>query len=51
MGVHFVNAALVGDGEIDVNHPEALIYESKNGTLTLLRTLKQRLCSSTKAKI
>ena len=36
MGVHFVNAALVGDGEIDVNHPEALIYESKNGTLTLL---------------
>ena len=27
MGVHFVNLALVGDGELDVNHPEALIYE------------------------
>jgi hypothetical protein len=27
MGIHYVNGALVGDGEIDVNHPEALIYE------------------------
>jgi hypothetical protein len=27
MGIHYVNGALVGDGEIDVNKPEALIYE------------------------
>jgi hypothetical protein len=27
MGIHYVNGALVGDGEIDVQHPEALIYE------------------------
>ena len=27
MGIHYVNGALVGDGEIDVWHPEALIYE------------------------
>ena len=27
MGIHYVNGALVGDGEIDVKHPEALIYE------------------------
>jgi hypothetical protein len=27
MGVHYVNGTLVGDGEIDVRHPEALIYE------------------------
>ncbi len=27
MGIHYVNGALVGDGEIDVDHPEALIYE------------------------
>jgi hypothetical protein len=27
MGIHYVNGALVGDGEIDVAHPEALIYE------------------------
>jgi hypothetical protein len=27
MGIHYVNGTLVGDGEIDVNHPEALIYE------------------------
>jgi hypothetical protein len=32
MGVHYVNGALVGDGEIDVSRPEALIYEpSKEG--------------------
>jgi hypothetical protein len=36
MGIHFVNAYLVGDGELDVNQPEALIYEAKNGTLRLL---------------
>jgi hypothetical protein len=27
MGIHYVNGGLVGDGEIDVTHPEALIYE------------------------
>jgi hypothetical protein len=27
MGIHYVNGALVGDGEIDTSHPEALIYE------------------------
>jgi hypothetical protein len=27
MGIHYVNGDLVGDGEIDVAHPEALIYE------------------------
>ena len=27
MGVHFVNGTLVGDGLVDANHPEALIYE------------------------
>jgi hypothetical protein len=27
MGVHYVNGGLVGDGQIDVAHPEALIYE------------------------
>jgi hypothetical protein len=27
MGIHFINGKLVGDGEIDGQHPEALIYE------------------------
>jgi hypothetical protein len=27
MGIHYVNGALVGDGQIDLAHPEALIYE------------------------
>jgi hypothetical protein len=27
MGIHYINGALVGDGEIDAEHPEALIYE------------------------
>ena len=27
MGIHYVNGALVGDGELDIAHPEALIYE------------------------
>lgn len=27
MGIHYVNGALVGDGEIDAARPEALIYE------------------------
>jgi len=31
MGVHYVNSALVGDGEIDVEHPEAMVYEPGDG--------------------
>jgi hypothetical protein len=27
MGIHYINGNLVGDGEIDAEHPEALIYE------------------------
>ena len=27
MGIHYINGKLVGDGEIDAQHPEALIYE------------------------
>jgi hypothetical protein len=27
LGIHYVNLSLYGDGEIDVAHPEALIYE------------------------
>src|SRR5215470_7549032 len=27
MGVHFANGNLVGDGVLDVQHPEALLYE------------------------
>lgn len=27
MGIHYANGTLVGDGEIDASHPEALIYE------------------------
>ena len=27
MGIHYLNLSLVGDGEIDESHPEALIYE------------------------
>lgn len=27
MGIHYLNLSLVGDGQIDENHPEALIYE------------------------
>ena len=27
MGTHYVNGELVGDGEVDVAHPEALLYD------------------------
>lgn len=27
MGIHYVNGNFVGDGELDIEHPEALIYE------------------------
>ena len=36
MGVHYVNTDLVGDGVIDVQKPEALMYEMRNGRLVLL---------------
>jgi hypothetical protein len=36
MGVHYVNGTLVGDGELDANRPEALMYEQRNGRLRLL---------------
>ena len=36
MGVHFVNSHYVGDGELDVDHPEALIYEFRNGSARLV---------------
>jgi hypothetical protein len=36
MGVHYVNGDLVADGQIDVNHPEALIYEPVAGALRLV---------------
>lgn len=36
MGIHYVNGTLVGDGQIDAWHPEALIYEPVNGSLQLV---------------
>jgi len=36
MGVHYVNPALVVDGELDPEKPEALVYESKDGGLRLV---------------
>ena len=36
MGVHYVNNELVGDGAVDVNRPEALLYEFRNGRFRLL---------------
>jgi hypothetical protein len=37
MGMHFVNGALVGDGEIDARKPEIVIYEPQpNGSLKLI---------------
>jgi hypothetical protein len=36
MGIHFVNGGLVGDGELDALHPEALLYETRNGNLRLV---------------
>jgi hypothetical protein len=35
MGVHYVNASLVGDGVLDAARPEALVYEPRNGQLQL----------------
>jgi hypothetical protein len=36
MGIHYVNMGLVGDGEIDANHPEALIYEPSGDRFRLV---------------
>ncbi|MCL5999483.1 MAG: hypothetical protein M1546_25975 [Chloroflexi bacterium] len=36
MGVHFVNGDLVGDAELDLLKPEALIYELRNGRTQLV---------------
>src|ERR1044071_4355375 len=36
MGIHFVNGDLVGDGQLDAAHPEALIYEFNDGRLQLV---------------
>lgn len=33
MGIHFLNGNLVGDGELDAERPEALVYEAKNGRM------------------
>ena len=35
MGIHFANGDLVGDGALDAQHPEALLYEPKDGKLQL----------------
>ena len=36
MGVHYGNAALLGDGLLDVTKPEVLVYEPRNGQLQLV---------------
>ena len=36
MGQHYVNGALVGDGELDASRPEVLIYEASQGGLQLV---------------
>ena len=36
MGIHYANGDLVGDGELDAKHPEALLYEPKDGKLQLV---------------
>jgi hypothetical protein len=36
MGIHFVNGNLVGDGELDAQHPEALLYEVAEAKLRLV---------------
>ena len=36
MGIHYINLALFGDGELDATKPEALIYEPSPGGLRLV---------------
>jgi hypothetical protein len=41
MGVHYVKDALVRDGQLDPERPEALLYEMRNGKLFLLAALRR----------
>jgi len=36
MGVHYANVALIGDGLLDPERPELLMYEMRNGRATLV---------------
>jgi hypothetical protein len=37
MGIHFVKGDLVGDGKVDLRHPEAVIYDpGRNGRMQLV---------------
>jgi len=36
MGVHFVNPTLLGDGKLDPQRPETLVYEDKDGRFRLV---------------
>jgi hypothetical protein len=36
MGIHYANGTLIGDGAVDGNKPELLIYEQRNGRLRLV---------------
>lgn len=36
MGIHYVNPSLIGDGVLDPQRPEALIYEQRNQKLRLV---------------
>ena len=36
MGVHFVNPALLGDGKLNPQTPETLVYEDKDGQFRLV---------------
>ena len=36
MGIHYANGTLVGDGVLDADRPELLIYEQRGGRLRLL---------------
>ncbi|HSP17543.1 MAG TPA: hypothetical protein VLV78_22555 [Thermoanaerobaculia bacterium] len=36
MGIHYANGDLVGDGALDPQHPEALLYEHRDGKMQLL---------------
>jgi len=36
MGFHYVNGALVGDGQLDAARPEVLIYEASGGGMQLV---------------
>ncbi|MEO7908088.1 MAG: hypothetical protein ABIV47_00425 [Roseiflexaceae bacterium] len=36
MGIHFANGSLVGDGQLDAMHPEALLYEPNDGKMQLV---------------